>query len=146
MNITEQDASMINEVFKDFKKFLKTGEADRGDYFDLCRGLCHNIFDLFYENSNDLNFYRNIDRIRDKIFKSWQYFSGTLIYPIPFRTNEEQDEEILDIIMNDWHHQKDGEAYCHTKNQYDKNTDYGRLRLDLYQHIKDNLFDVISEL
>ena len=145
MKISNKDVIMINKVFKDFEVFLKTGEADRDDCFDLGKGLCHNIFDLFYDNSEDIEFYINIDNIRDKLWKSWKYFTGTLVYPVPFRLDEQQDREILQIVEESIHEEY-SEAYYYSDNLYDKNTDYGRLRLDLYQHIKDNIFDVINKL
>lgn len=142
MKITEQDILMINQVFKDFEKFLKTGD---GDYFCIDRGLCHNVFDLIYDNTSNADLYFAITYIKVELFESWEYFSGYPSYPIPFRQDQPQDEEILRLA-------KEGLAfsarsvYYNTDNMYDKNTDYGKLRLDLYQHIKDNIFDVINEL
>lgn len=143
MKITEQDILMINQVFKDFEKFLKTGD---GDYFYIDRGLCHNIFDLIYDNTGNIDVWISIDEAKDKLFNSWKYFSGNLGYPVPFRQEYKQDESIISVINDNFDRFSERTVYLRTNNMYDKNTDYGKLRLDLYQHIKDNIFDVINEL
>lgn len=145
MKISNKDGIMINKVFKDFEKFLKTGEPDRDNYFRIDYGLCHNIFDLIYNNTDDADLYCLIHHIKTKLFESWEYFSGNPSYPIPFRNEKPQSEEILQFIEEGVGLSARG-AYQNSDNKYDKTTGYGQLRLDLYQHIKDNIFDVISGL
>lgn len=142
MKISNKDVIMINQVFKDFEKFLKTGY---GDYFYIDRGLCHNVFDLIYDNTSDADLYCAITHLKVELFESWEYFSGDPSYPVPFRHDQPQDEEIL-RLAKEFLVFSARSVYYNTDNMYDKTTDYGKLRLDLYQHIKDNIFDVIGEL
>lgn len=146
MKITEQDTLAINQVFKDFDKFIKDGTSQRG-YFSKAFGLCHNLFDLIEDNIENDEICGNIYSISKSLFMSWENFSGCYSYPVPFREDQEQCMLIREIV--DMRHPivtPHDAAYNYSGNLYDKTTDYGRLRLDLYQHIKDNIFDVINEL
>lgn len=146
MKITEQDTLMINEVFKDFESFLKNQDEDHV-YFCASAGLCHNIFDFIEDKLENFELYLKINDIQHGLFKSWRYFSGSTTYPVPFRKSETQDNLVrYEVDIRDSHITDEDAAYGAQYNLYDKNTDYGRLRLDLYQHIKDNIFDVISDL
>ncbi|QEP53313.1 hypothetical protein BS46_gp131 [Acinetobacter phage BS46] len=146
MKITEQDILMINQVFKDFEKFLKDGTSQLG-YFSKTFGLCHNLFDLIEDNITNKDVRGKTEDISRSLFRSWGHFSGSYSYPVPFREDQEQCmliREIVDIRHPTVTPQE--VAYDYSVNLYDMTTDYGRLRLDLYQHIKDNIFDVINEL
>lgn len=146
MKITEQDTLTINQVFKDFDKFIKDG-TNQHSYFLESVGLCHNLFDLIEDNIENTEIRGNIYSISKSLFMSWEHFSGCDAYPVPFREDQEQcmlhrksvDMRCFTITTHD-------AAYSYSGNLYDKTTDYGRLRLDLYQHVKDNIFDVIDGL
>lgn len=146
MKITEQDTIAINQVFKDFDKFIKDGTSQLG-YFSKTFGLCHNLFDLIEDTIRNDDICGNTKNISRSLFRSWEHFSGYDSYPVPFREDQEQSMLIREIV--DIRHPTatpHEAAYDYSVNLYDKTTDYGRLRLDLYQHIKDNIFDVINEL
>lgn len=146
MKITEQDTLITNQVFKDFDKFIKDGTSQRG-YFSEVFGLCHNVFALIEDNITDQEVREKTEDISRSLFRSWEHFSGCYSYPVPFREDQEQCMLIREIVDMRCRTVTPHEAaYDCSVNLYDKATDYGRLRLDLYQHIKNNIFDVINEL
>lgn len=146
MKITEQDTLAINQVFKDFDKFIKDGTSQRG-YFSKTFGLCHNLFDLIEDNITNEDVRGKTEDISRSLFRSWEHFSGCDSYPVPFREDQEQCMLIHEIVNMRYRTVTPHDvAYTYSSNLYDKATDYGRLRLDLYQHIKDNIFNVIAEI
>lgn len=145
MIISEQDTLVINQVFKDFDRFLKTGKQDNYN-FTNCHGLCSNIFDTIEDELTNHELSLNLCEISYKLFKSWEHFTGCYSYPIPFRLELNQDEDTLVKVLKSDEITYEEVAYSAAYDLYDIETDYGLLRRDLYQHIKDNIFNVIAEI
>lgn len=146
MLISEQDTLVINQIFKDFDKFLKDYEYNPCSQFSLGVGLCCNIFDTMEEESTNHKLVLNLCEIAYKLFESWEHFTGCVNYPVPFRINKEQDAFVSGCVMRRISSDPHDAAYNAQSNLYDPTNDYGLLRRDLYQHIKDNIFNVIAEI
>lgn len=146
MIISDEDVLAINNVFKAFDKFLKDYESPHGYSFCENVGLCTNVFDLIYDNVSSTLLYSKLDEIQKTLFNSWEYFTGCNSYPVPFRIDEVQDGLILGCVLERISSEPQDVAYNAQHDLYDKTNDYGLLRRDLYQHIKDNIFNVISEI
>lgn len=146
MLISEQDTLVINQVFKDFDKFLEDYQ-DQEDYeFHWSVGLCSNVFDTLEERLTNHKLVFNLCEIAYKLFESWEHYTGSRSYPVPFITDKDQDAFVLDCVMRRISSDPYDAAYNAQRNLYDPTNDYGLLRRDLYQHIKDNIFNVIAEI
>lgn len=146
MIISEQDTLVINQVFKNFDKFLKDHQNEEDHNFSENVGLCTNVFDLIYDNVSSTLLFSKLEEIKEKLFNSWEYFTGCYSYPVPFRLDKVQDKDILGCVVKRISSEPSEVAYNAQRNLYDPTNDYGLLRRDLYQHIKDNIFNVIAEI
>lgn len=146
MLISEQDTLVINNAFKAFDKFLKDYESPHGYGFCENVGLCTNVFDLIYDNVSSTLLFSKLEEIIEKLFNSWEYFTGCYSYPVPFRLDKVQDKDILGCVVKRISSEPSEVALYAQHDLYDPTNDYGLLRRDLYQHIKDNIFNVIAEI
>lgn len=144
--IENKDAEVINNTFKAFDKFLKDYQNEEGYSFCETVGLCTNVFDEISDNSSDEFSYSKLEEIKEKLFNSWEHFTGCYSYPVPFRLDKVQDKDILGCVVKRISSKPSEVAYNAQLDLYDKTNDYGLLRRDLYQHIKDNIFNVIVEI
>lgn len=146
MFISDEDTLTINNAFKAFDKFLKDYQNEEGYLFTESFGLCTNIFDMLEDDIINQDLANNVYYIAHKLFESWEHFTGSLSYPVPFRLDKVQDKYVLRVALGFTIRHVYSVAYDTQYNKYDKTTDYGLLRRDLYQHIKDNIFNVIAEI
>lgn len=146
MIISEQDTLVINNTFKAFDNFLKDYQNEEGYNFSENIGLCTNAFDLIYDNVSSTLLFSKLEEIKEKLFNSWEYFTGRYSYPVPFRLDKVQDKDILGCVVKRISSEPSEVAYNAQYDLYDPTNDYGLLRRDLYQHIKDNIFNVIAEI
>lgn len=98
---------------------------DNGPY-NIRYGICYNILKTPTDLGIDLFDLR-------KHFKTWKHYSGHIGFPIPSRPLTKWER-----FRTKWFGSVIGspaEAYKDRKGMWDKDTEYGRLRWDLLEHI-----------
>lgn len=141
----KQNVLSILNIFKDWatnpkgrELTIKSNGGEVENSFSLSSGLCGNISFIRYKlepclvsgwltMSNDY-----LIRMRE-IFKVWPKFSGDLDYPIPSHEVVNGDNSGRDGLSHrDMYRHI---SACRLYSMYDRNTEYGRLRLELLDFV-----------
>lgn len=114
------------KLYEAFELMKKRIAKNYGNYRE--GGICNAVDELLCYNdktaSNDLHY--KFGRNKDRLFRSWEFFSGSVIYPVPASKKERGDRaraiDAFDIAYE-------------AKTMWHKKTEYGALRQSLLDHL-----------
>lgn len=95
-------------------------------------GICWNVTRVIRCDGMTPTMYETSDRILSYFWEDWEYFSGNNDYPVPM--NREHRLEYQAELTYDF-----------TENMWDAETEYGKLRLELLDHLIEKMQNYLKE-
>lgn len=120
--MTEQDKQDLLKVFTEMRKEIVSGEYR---CLEVECGICTNLSEFAYVLFGETRS-KELSRVFDSLspqLAEWEHYSGRECYPVPDPDSVQKNEsEIYDDA---------GCIYDTSRNKFDQNTEYGKLRLSL---------------